>query len=57
MVHIHGYLDRYARGRMKRKILGAIEALSDGVDKVIIADGRVVQPVHRALAGQGTVIQ
>jgi acetylglutamate/LysW-gamma-L-alpha-aminoadipate kinase len=51
------YLDRYAQGRMKRKVLGAIEALNDGVGQVIIADGRVAQPLQRALAGQGTVIQ
>jgi acetylglutamate/LysW-gamma-L-alpha-aminoadipate kinase len=56
-VHVHGYLDRYARGRMKRKLLGAIEALNGGVGKVILADGRVEQPLHRALDGQGTVIQ
>ena len=56
LVHIHSYLDRYAEGRMKRKILGAIEALKGGVGQVIIADGRVNQPVHRALAGHGTVI-
>jgi acetylglutamate/LysW-gamma-L-alpha-aminoadipate kinase len=49
------YLDRYAKGRMKRKILGAIEALRDGVGQVIVADGQVVQPLHQALAGQGTV--
>lgn len=51
------YLDRYAQGRMKRKILGAIEALEDGVGQVIIADGRVPQPLQQAMAGQGTVIQ
>jgi acetylglutamate/LysW-gamma-L-alpha-aminoadipate kinase len=50
------YLDRYAQGRMKRKLLGAIEALRDGVGQVVIADGRVAQPLRRALAGQGTVI-
>jgi acetylglutamate/LysW-gamma-L-alpha-aminoadipate kinase len=50
------HLDRYAQGRMKRKILGAIEALQDGVGQVIIGDGRVAQPLQRALAGQGTVI-
>jgi acetylglutamate/LysW-gamma-L-alpha-aminoadipate kinase len=50
------YLDRYAKGRMKRKILGAVEALQDGVGQVIIADGRVPQPLQQALAGQGTVI-
>ena len=51
------HLDRYAQGRMKRKLLGAIEALHDGVGQVVIADGRVAQPLRRALAGQGTVIQ
>jgi acetylglutamate/LysW-gamma-L-alpha-aminoadipate kinase len=51
------YLDRYAKGRMKRKVLGALEALQDGVGQVIIADGRVEQPLRRALEGQGTVLQ
>jgi acetylglutamate/LysW-gamma-L-alpha-aminoadipate kinase len=51
------YLDRYAKGRMKRKLLGAVEALRDGVEQVIIADGRVDQPLRRALAGQGTVLR
>lgn len=50
------HLDRYAQGRMKRKLLGAVEALQDGVGQVIIGDGRVAQPLQRALAGQGTVI-
>jgi acetylglutamate/LysW-gamma-L-alpha-aminoadipate kinase len=51
------YLDRYAQGRMKRKMLGAVEALQQGVGQVIIADGRVEQPLRRALAGQGTVLR
>jgi acetylglutamate/LysW-gamma-L-alpha-aminoadipate kinase len=50
-------LDLYAQGRMKKKVLGAIEALNDGVGSVVIADGRVPRPVYRALDGQGTVIQ
>ncbi|MGD9100851.1 MAG: [LysW]-aminoadipate kinase [Anaerolineae bacterium] len=49
-------LDRYAQGRMKKKMLGAIEALQEGVEKVIIADGRIARPLHSALAGQGTMI-
>jgi acetylglutamate/LysW-gamma-L-alpha-aminoadipate kinase len=49
-------LDQYAKGRMKRKLLGAIEALQDGVGRVILADGRIDRPVHHALSGQGTVI-
>ena len=51
------YLDRYARGRMKRKLLGAVEALRDGVGQVTIADGRIDRPVQAALSGQGTVIE
>lgn len=45
-----------AEGRMKKKVLGAIEALDQGVKKVIFADGRVVHPLLAALAGKGTVI-
>jgi acetylglutamate/LysW-gamma-L-alpha-aminoadipate kinase len=56
-IQARGYLDRYARGRMKRKVLGALEALNEGVGQVIIADGRVDQPLHQAMAGQGTVVQ
>ena len=46
-----------AQGRMKKKVLGAGEALQGGVGRVIIADGRVEQPVTRALAGDGTLVQ
>jgi len=46
-----------AEGRMKKKVLGAEEALQGGTGKVIIADGRVEKPVSAALAGNGTVIQ
>ncbi len=45
-----------AGGRMKKKVLGAIEALELGVQKVIFADGRVEHPLLGALAGKGTVI-
>lgn len=45
-----------AQDRMKKKVMGAGEALSAGVARVIFADGRVDQPVQRALAGEGTVI-
>jgi acetylglutamate/LysW-gamma-L-alpha-aminoadipate kinase len=45
-----------AQDRMKKKVMGAGEALSGGVARVIFADGRVAQPVQRALAGEGTVI-
>lgn len=45
-----------AQGRMKKKVLGAREALEGGVERVIIADGRIDAPVTKALAGQGTFI-
>jgi len=45
-----------AQGRMKKKILGAEEALKGGVHRVIIADGRVQNPLINALAGKGTMI-
>ena len=46
-----------AQGRMKKKVLGAQEALQGGVGRVIIADGRSSTPISNALAGSGTVIQ
>jgi acetylglutamate/LysW-gamma-L-alpha-aminoadipate kinase len=55
-----GEADRFmpfAQGRMKKKVLGAMEAIGEGVGKVIFADGRVSDPVSRALAGAGTHIQ
>jgi acetylglutamate/LysW-gamma-L-alpha-aminoadipate kinase len=54
-----GEADRYmqfAGGRMKKKVMGAVEALGEGVGKVIVADGRVAEPITRALAGGGTHI-
>ena len=53
LAQIDGALD-WAQGRMKRKVLAAREALSQGVERVIIADGRVSNPVSRALDGTGT---
>jgi len=46
-----------AQGRMKKKVLGAEEALKGGVTRVIIADGRIQNPITNALAGEGTVIE
>jgi len=45
-----------AEGRMKKKVLGASEALGEGVGQVIFADSRIPQPISSALAGKGTVI-
>ncbi|MBC8160739.1 MAG: [LysW]-aminoadipate kinase, partial [Roseiflexaceae bacterium] len=46
-----------AQGRMKKKVLGASEALAAGVGRVILGDARVTQPIAKALAGAGTVIE
>jgi acetylglutamate/LysW-gamma-L-alpha-aminoadipate kinase len=45
-----------AEDRMKKKVLGAKEALAAGVPEVVFGDGRVERPVTAALAGKGTVI-
>ena len=46
----------FAEGRMKKKVMGAVEAIGEGVRKVIFSDGRVDQPITKALAGAGTHI-
>ena len=46
-----------AQGRMKKKVLGAEEALKGGVSHVVISDGRTQNPITNALSGNGTVIQ
>ncbi len=45
-----------AKGRMRKKLLGAREALDQGVSRVVIADARRPFPLSDALAGIGTVI-
>ncbi len=47
----------YAQGRMKKKVLGAQEALQGGAQKVIIADGRIAHPITAALQGGGTHVK
>ncbi len=54
-----GEVERFmevALDRMKKKVMGAAEALQAGVKRVIFADGRVEKPLEKALAGRGTVI-
>lgn len=46
-----------AQGRMKKKVMGAGEALTGGVRRVIIGDARAQQPITGALAGNGTVFE
>ncbi len=51
-----GDFEQFAKGRMKKKVMGAIEALEAGVGKVIFADARTSDPITKALEGKGTVI-
>jgi len=46
-----------AQGRMKKKVMGASEALEQGVEAVILGDARLDHPVQQALEGRGTVIR
>jgi acetylglutamate/LysW-gamma-L-alpha-aminoadipate kinase len=46
----------FAQDRMKKKVLGAAEAVQGGVGKVIFGDARVAKPVQNTLSGQGTVV-
>jgi len=46
----------FAEDRMKKKVMGAQEALAQGIGRIVFADGRIEQPIRRALAGEGTVI-
>ena len=50
-------LQDIARGRMKKKVMGAVEALEAGVGRCVFGDARIEQPVRSALAGRGTVIE
>lgn len=47
----------FAEGRMKKKVLGASEAIAGGVSQVIFGDARVARPVFHAMNGAGTVIE
>jgi acetylglutamate/LysW-gamma-L-alpha-aminoadipate kinase len=46
----------YAEGRMLKKVMGAVDAVQGGVERVVLGDARLQQPVRRALAGAGTVV-
>ncbi len=47
---------QFAEDRMKKKVMGAQEALQQGIGRIVFADGRVEQPIRRAINGEGTVI-
>jgi len=46
----------FAEGRMKKKIMGAVEAIDGGVTEVIFADARREKPIRAALEHRGTLI-
>ena len=52
---VESYMD-FAKDRMKKKVLGAAEAVEGGVGRVVFGDARIPSPVSRALEGQGTVV-
>lgn len=52
---VAAYLD-VAQGRMKKKVLGAAEAVAGGVGRVVLGAAAGPEPVRAALAGRGTVI-
>lgn len=47
----------FAQGRMKKKVLAAVDAVNRGVGEVILADARGENAVEAALAGAGTRIR
>lgn len=55
-VAAHGAPDASATGGMALKLVAAREALAGGVATVRVADGRVADPVTRALDGAGTLV-
>ena len=46
----------WAEGRMRIKLLGAAEALRDGVRRVVLGDSRRPHPLQAALEGAGTTL-
>jgi acetylglutamate/LysW-gamma-L-alpha-aminoadipate kinase len=46
----------WAQGRMKKKIMGAAEALNGGVKTVIIGSGQQLEPIQNVVNGAGTTI-
>lgn len=54
---IEEYRDEFAKGRMKKKLLGAKEAINAGVSSVLLGDGTVENPVTKGLEGAGTLIR
>lgn len=53
---LENYMD-YAQGRMKKKVLGATEALTGGVRRVLFGNANSDKPLTTTLSGSGTVIE
>ena len=47
----------FARGCMRKKVLGAKKAFEGRVKEIYWGDGRVKNPIQKALTGKGTVIK
>jgi [amino group carrier protein]-L-2-aminoadipate 6-kinase len=47
---------KYAKARMKKKVLGAKEAFDNGLERMYWGDGRIKSPVSNCLQGKGTII-
>ena len=46
-----------SKGRFRRKLMALSEMADTGCEEIIVADGRVDQPLHSALSGLGTMIR
>lgn len=53
---LDGY-QKYCQGRMKKKLMGAKEAIEQGVKEIYLGDGRIKNPIISVLSGKGTVIR
>ncbi|MDY6776424.1 MAG: acetylglutamate/acetylaminoadipate kinase [Halobacteria archaeon] len=52
---IDDVIEKYAEGKMKKKVMAAREALDKGATEVVFASANVESPVTQALEGNGTV--
>ena len=46
----------YAQGRMKKKVMAAMDAVKGGVGRVVIGNVNIQAPLTRALEGEGTLV-
>jgi acetylglutamate/LysW-gamma-L-alpha-aminoadipate kinase len=54
---IDKFIQTYAQGRMKKKLLAAKEALQGGVQQVLLGGARTPAPLTQTLQGAGTKIE